>query len=169
MSLENSLQPLQASWQRLTPKDKNWVRLALVLVLSLLIWQFSLKPALATVRTAEAQSRLLEAQLQQIRAAQAQAQTLQKQPALHFEEAARTLTTTTQQTLGATAQLTMVGEGASVTLKAATPDALAEWLRQARLNARSVPLEAKLVQNTTATGSTAITWSGVVVMSLPAR
>lgn len=166
MSLANVLQPLRAGWRQFAPRDKNLVRLAVVLVLGLLVWQWSLKPAITTLRTAEAQARVLENQLQQMRAAQAQAQTLQKQPALDFEEAARTLTAATQQTLGATAQLSMVGERASVTLKNATPDALAEWLSQARINARSVPLEAKLVRSSAPTG---ITWSGVVMMSLPPR
>ena len=60
----------------------------------------------------------------------------------------------------------MAGERATVTLKDASADALAEWLAQARLNARSVPLEARLVRASTAGIST---WSGVLVMSLPAR
>ena len=60
----------------------------------------------------------------------------------------------------------MVGERASVTLKNASPDALAEWLIQARLNARSVPLEARLVRNPAPGG---ITWSGVLMMALPPR
>jgi general secretion pathway protein M len=126
----------------------------------------SLKPALATWRSADAQARALDAQLQQVRAAQAQAQTLQKQPALDFDEAVRALTATTAQTLGASAQLNMVGERASVTLKNASPDALAEWLTQARLNARSVPLEARLVRSPAPGG---VAWSGVLMMALPAR
>lgn len=166
MSTANPLHPLRARWEALTPRDKNLVRLALGLVLALVLWQLSLKPAIATLRTADAQARALDAQLQQMRAAQAQAQTLQKQPPLDFDEAVRALTATTQQTLGATAQLNMVGERASVTLKNASPDALAEWLTQARLNARSVPQEARLMRSPAPGG---ITWSGVLMMALPPR
>ena len=97
---------------------------------------------------------------------QAQAQTLQNQPPLSFDEALRTLTATTQQTLNTSAQLGVAGDRASVTLKNASPDALAQWLTQARLNARSVPTEARLVRADAPGGGS---WSGVLVMSLPAR
>lgn len=166
MSLADAIEPLRTRWRALATREKNLVRLAVVLVLGLLIWQLSLKPAIATLRTADTQARALDAQLQHMQAAQAQVQTLQKQPALDFDEASRALTATTQQTLGATAQLSMVGERASVTLKDTSPDALAEWLTQARLNARSVPLEARLVHSATPGGTT---WSGVVMMGLPPR
>lgn len=166
MSLADALQPLRTRWQQLAARDKNLVRLVLALVLGLLLWQFSLKPSIALLRTADAQARALDAQLQQMRAAQAQAQSLQKQPPLDFDAASRALTATTQQTLGATAQLSMTGDQARVLLKDASPDALAEWLTQARLNARSVPLEARLVRGNPPSG---VTWSGVVMMGLPAR
>lgn len=166
MSLKDALAPLQARWRQLPARDKQLVRLALALVLLALLWQLSLKPAIATLRSADAQASALDAQLQQMRAAQAQAQTLQKQPPLDADEAVRALRTATQQTLGASAQLNLVGDRANVTLKDASPDALAEWLSQARLNARSVPLEARLVQGSTPAG---VTWSGVVMMALPAR
>jgi general secretion pathway protein M len=40
------------------------------------------------------------------------------------------------------------------------PDALAQWLTQARLNARAVPAEAKLA------GNGAGSWDGIVVLNL---
>lgn len=166
MSLANAIQPLKAGWSRLGAREKNLLRLSAVLVLGALLWQFSLKPAIATLRSADAQASALNAQLQQMRAAQAQAQALQKQPPLDFDAASRALSAATQQTLGASAQLSMVGERASVTLKDAAPDALADWLVQARLNARSVPLEARLVRGNAPAG---VTWSGTVMMALPPR
>ena len=72
----------------------------------------------------------------------------------------------TQQTLGANAQLTNTAERASVTLKGASADALAQWLVEARLNARSTPTEAHLVRTATPAGSV---WNGVLIMSLPTR
>lgn len=166
MSLMTTFEPLRAYWLRLPGREKNLLRLAELLVLALLLWQFSVAPALLTLRTADAQARALGAQLQQMQAMQAQAQALQKQPALAFDDAVRALTTATKQTLGSTAQLGVTGERASVTLKGASADALAEWLVQARLNARSVPMEARLVRAATP-GSAA--WDGVLVMSLPGR
>ena len=163
MSLATSLASLRARWISLPGREKNLIRLATVLILGLLLWQLSIGPSLRTLRTAGAQSQALSAQLQQMQSLQTQAQALQKQPALGADESVRALT---KQTLGATAQLSVAGERATVTLKDASADALAEWLAQARLNARSVPLEARLVRASTAGIST---WSGVLVMSLPAR
>ena len=165
MSLSTRFEPLLAHWHRLPGRERNGLKLALLLVLALLLWTFSVAPALATLRSADAQAKALGAQLQQVQAMQAEAQALQTQPALSFDEAVRALTSTTQQTLGASAQLRVAGERASVTLKDASPDALAQWLVQARLNARSVPLEARLVR--ASTGS--VSWSGVLTMALPTR
>jgi general secretion pathway protein M len=167
MSLATTFEPIKARWMRLPGREKNLVRLALLLVLAILLWQFSVAPALATLRTADAQAKALGAQLQQMQALQAQAKTSQKQPALGFDEAVRALTAATKQTLGTTAQLGVAGERASVTLKGASPDALAEWLTQARLNARSVPIEVRLVRAAAASGTA--TWNGVLVMGLPPR
>lgn len=166
MSLATTFEPMRARWIRLPGREKNLVRGAVLLVLGLLLWQLSVAPSLATLRSADAQAKALNAQLQRMQAMQIQAQALQKQPPLGFDEAVRALTAATRQTLGATAQLGVAGDRASITLKEASPDALAEWLAQARLNARSVPVEARLVR-AGAPGKTS--WNGVLVMSLPAR
>ena len=97
---------------------------------------------------------------------QAQAQSLQKQPPLGWEDALKALNTATQQTLGNTAQLSANGERATVTLQGASADALAQWLVQARVNARSVPAEARLVR---ASQNGVATWDGVLLMTLPQR
>lgn len=167
MSLSTRFEPLLAPWRRLPSRERNGLTLALLLILALLLWTFSVAPALATLRSADAQAKVLGAQLQQVQAMQTEAQALQTQPVLSFDEAVRALTSTTQQTLGASAQLRVAGERASVTLKDASPDALAQWLVQARLNARSVPLEARLVRGKASPGS--VSWSGVLTMALPTR
>ena len=166
MSLAQAFEPLRARWARLPGREKNLVRLAVLLVLAFLLWQLSVAPALATLRSADAQAKALGMQLQQMQALQAQAQSLQKQPPLGFDEAVRALTAATQQTLGTNAQVGVAGDRASITLKDTSPDALAEWLAQARLNARSVPVEARLVRAGTPVSPT---WSGTLVMGLPAR
>ena len=166
MSLVSALEPLRARWARLPGREKNLFRLAALLALAFVLWQFSLAPGLATLRTADAQAKALDAQIQQMQAMQIQAQAIEKQPALGYDEAARALSAATKQTLGATAQLTMAGERASVTLKDASPDALSEWLMQARINARSFVVEARLMRGAAPAGTV---WSGVLVMGLPAR
>lgn len=166
MSLMSTLEPLQARWSGLPGREKNGIRLATLLVLSVLLWQFSVAPGLAMLRTADAQAKALGAQMQAMQTMQLQAQAVQKQPALGFDEAVRALTAATKQALGASAQLVLAGERASITVKDASPDALAEWLAQARLNARSALIEARLVRASTPAGPV---WNGVLVMGLPAR
>ena len=166
MSLLDAFQPVSARWTQLAAREKNLVRLALGLVFATLLWLLILAPALTTLRTADAQAKVLDAKLQRMQTLQAQAQSLQKQPPLGFDDALRALTAATKQTLGTSAQLNVAGDRASVTLKGASADALAQWLVQARVNARSVPLEARLVRGP-ATG--AAIWNGVLVMGLPQR
>jgi general secretion pathway protein M len=97
---------------------------------------------------------------------QAQAKALQQQAPLGFEEAVRALNLATKQTLGTSAQVSVSGERANVTLQATSADALAQWLAQVRLNARATPVEARLTRIATPAG---VTWSGVLVMGLPTR
>lgn len=166
MSLTSILEPLRARWVQLPGREKNGIRLAVLLVVAFFLWQFSVGPSLATLRSADTQSKALGAQLQTMQAMQFQAQAVQKQPPLGFDEAVRALTAATKQTLGAGAQLVLAGERANVTVKDASPEALAEWLAQARLNARSALIEARLVRASTPGGPV---WNGILVMGLPAR
>jgi len=169
MNLPPSIQSLQARWAQLAAREKTLLGLAAGLVLTTVLWQLSLAPALATLRTADTQARLLDAQLQQMRTMQTQAQALQQQPTLGFDEALRALTLATQQTLGSTAKLNMAGDRASITLQGAPADALAQWLAQARLNARAVPAEARLTRAALPGAPGGVTWNGVLVMQLPTR
>jgi general secretion pathway protein M len=169
MNIPPSIQSLRTRWAQLPAREKSLLALAAGLVLATLLWQLSLAPALTTLRTADAQARVLNAQLQQMQAMQAEARALQQQPALGFDEALRALTLATEQTLGATARFNMAGDRASVTLQGASADALAQWLAQARLNARSVPAEARLMRAVAPGAPGGATWNGVLVMQLPAR
>lgn len=166
MSLKQSLAPLQERWSRLADQERQMLVVVLVVLVGALLWLKVLAPARTTLRTADAQAKALGAQLQHMQTLQAQAQTLQKQPPLSFDDTLKALASTTQQTLGNMAQISSSGERATVTLKGASPDALAQWLAQVRVNARSVPVEARLVR---AKQDGATTWDGVLLMSLPPR
>ena len=66
------------------------------------------------------------------------------------------------------AQLSVSGERATITLKGASAQALAQWLTQTRINARLVPSEAHLSRS--ANGPTGLTnWNGTLTLTLPAR
>ncbi len=172
--------PLQARWDALAGREQLLLSLATALVVLAVLWWLALAPALATLRAADAQHRLLDAQLQQMRSLQAQATSLQAQPRLAGDDAQRTLDALLKQKLGATAQMSVIGDRASVTLKGASADALAQWLTQARINARAVPTEVRLVRGSVpsagagsgagagVSGVNAV-WDGTLVLNLPAR
>lgn len=154
---------LEARWNALAPREKTLVAAATALVLLALIWFIALGPALATLRGADEQHRALDAQLQQMRGLQAQAQSLQSQPKQSHDEAVRLLELSVRQRLGTAARVLISGDRATVTLTGAGADALAQWLTQARVNARALPNEAHLSRN--AAGM----WEGTLVLTLPPR
>ncbi len=165
---------LQARWDALAGRERLLLLLAATVVLVAALWWLALAPALATLRAADAQHRALDAQLQQMQSLQAQAVALQAQPKLGFDDAERTLDALLKQKLGASAQMSVVGDRASITLKGANADALAQWLTQARINARAVPSEVRLVRSVAAgaagaAGGANAVWDGTLVLSLPAR
>ena len=157
---------LQARWDSLAPREKLLVIGASVLVALALMWWVVIGPAVKTLSNAGEQQRALDAQLQQMRMLAAQAQALQSQPKISFDEALRALESTSRQRLGTSAQLSVVGERATLSLRGVQADALSQWLAQARINARALPAEARLNRNP-APGSSS--WDGTLVLSLPPR
>jgi len=155
----NTLSLLTARWQGVSTRERRLVLLAVALVLAALLWWVGVAPAFSTLRAAEGQRRLLDAQLQQMRDLQAQAKALQAQAPLAADEARRLLEASVKP-LGATAQLTLAGERATVTLKGVSADALAQWLVQVRLNVRSVPSDARLVRGANGT------WDGTLTLNI---
>jgi general secretion pathway protein M len=150
----------QAWWRAVSPREQRLVLAALGLVSAALLWWVGLAPALATLRAVEQQRPQLEARLQHMQRLQAQAKTLQAQPRPSADEARRTLEAAVKP-LAATLQMSVMGERVTLTLKGLPADALAQWLAQARLNARVVPSEARLVRNVSGT------WDGTLVLTLP--
>ena len=141
---------LRAHWQTLAPREQQLLSAAAALIALALLWWLALAPALATLRQAEAAA-------------------LKASPRMGQDEALRALETLVKQRLGATAQLSVVGDRANLTLKNTPAADLAGWLAEARLQARAVPLEARLTRAPgVAAGSTA-QWSGSLSLGLPAR
>jgi len=160
--------PLRAFWQGLQPRERLALGLAVVVLTLYLLWAVALAPALRSLRAAPEQHRVADTQLAEVRALASQAQALQTQrgtQALSRAEAVRALEQATQQTLGAATRVSVVGNRATVSVNAATPDALARWLAQARLNARLLPVETRLQRNGE---GAALRWTGTVVLGGPA-
>lgn len=154
---------LRARWDALRPREQAMVAVAAAVVGAALVWLIALGPAIGTLRTSEAQRRALDAQLQHMRGLQAQAQALQAQPKQSYDEALKALELSLRQRLGTTARMMVAGERATITLTGTAADALAQWLTQARVNARALPSEARLSRNP------AGLWEGTLVLTLPPR
>jgi general secretion pathway protein M len=170
MSLATTLGTLQARWNQLAARERTLLSLAAGLIALAAVWLLFLAPIVTTLRSANAKAQALDLQLQQMLALQTQVQSLQKQPPMAFDEALKALNQATEQTLGSGAQIAVVGERANLTLQGVPADALARWLAQARLNARSVPLEARLARAVSVKDNTqGAVWNGTLVMSLPTR
>lgn len=161
----NALQRLSQRWQTLEPREQTLILAATGVVVSALLWWLAIAPPLAVLKTADAQRAALDAQLQKMQALQAQVKAVQGQPKMTAPEASRALTASVKQRLGASAQVALAGSQATVTLKGVPPAALAEWLSQARVAARAVPVQANLRRGSPET----VTWDGTVVLSLPAQ
>lgn len=154
---------LTQQWGRLAPREQLMVAGAVAVVSLALLWWLALAPPLATLRAAEAQHRALDGQLQRMRALQSQAQLLQSQPRQTPEEATRLLEATVRTQLALTGRMSIAGERVTVTLAGTSPQALSQWLTQARTSARMLPAEARLTRNP------AGLWDGTLVLALPAR
>lgn len=156
--------PLSAALDRLSPRERQAVLIALWVVGLGLLWWLAVAPALATLREAPARHARLDAQLGQMQRMAAAATALRSEStaqALSRDQVLRALEAATAS-LGSTAQLSVLGDRATATLRGASPAALAQWLAQVRINARLLPLDTQLTRDPATAG-----WNGTVVFSGP--
>ncbi|MDM0114497.1 type II secretion system protein GspM [Variovorax sp. J22R133] len=173
---------LRTYWTELAPRERRMVSIAVTVIVVALLWWVALAPAIRTLSAAPAEHARLDTQLQQMRTLQAQAKDLQAQPRANRADAVRALETAVSAGLGPTAQVQNSGggEAVSVSVRGASAEALAQWLAQARGNARAVPREIHLTRSKEAPAATAkdaaaddsssskVRWDGTLSMSLPA-
>jgi len=166
----------QAWWRGIAPRERRLIAGAAALVVLALLWWIALAPALRTLAAAPQAHARLDAQLQQMAALQAQVRALQSQPKASRDDALRALEASVRQGLGAEARLQAAGGGEAVgiALRGVPAEALAEWLAQARSNARAVPREAHLTRSQAAPApagqggaAPVVRWDGTLVMNLP--
>ena len=175
MKLPAAFSPLQARWQTLGAREQTLFRGAALVVGLAFVWWVLVAPPLNTLRQADALQRSLDAQAQKMQSLQAQAHALQSQPKLSRDDALRALDVSIKQRLGPGAQLNIQGDRVTVALKNTPADALAQWLVQARVNARAIPSEARLVRSgnpapPATPGSRApAAWDGTLVLILPSQ
>ena len=149
-------------WRQLKISERRLILAAFWVILAALVWLFAIAPALKTIKEAPEQHRALDTKLQNIRILSLEAKTLQSQPKLGLDDAQKALQSAVTQRFGSAAQLNLAGERATLTLKNANPQELAQWLTQARVDARALPSEAKLNRNGDG-------WDGTLVLNLPKK
>ena len=154
------LAPLRARWDQSSPREQMALRVALVVLVLAGVWAVALRPAWTALRTAQAQAPAVHVQYIQVLQWQAQAQALRAQATAPSGEP-RALLQASMATLGPSARLVALGAQMECTFQDADAAALAQWLTQARLQARARPVQAHLSQN-------AGRWSGRVLLQLPA-
>lgn len=156
--------PLQAAYTRLAPREQRAVALAAWVVGLGLLWWLAVAPALNTLRLAPERHARLDEQLAQMRSMAATAESLRAQNTARPQSRDDVLRALEQATasLADSAQLSVLGDRATLTLQNTPPDALAQWLSQVRVNARLMPLEANISRATEPAA-----WSGSLVLGGP--
>lgn len=147
-----------AWWSSLAPREQRGVVWAATALVVLLVVMLLVRPAWRTLQEAPAQLAEVEAQLQHMKQLAREAKQLRATPAVSLAQSTEALKASTDR-LGAVARLNLQGAQASVAFTGVTPEALAEWLREARTVARVRISEAQLARTST-------TYSGTVLLTL---
>jgi general secretion pathway protein M len=155
----------RAWWGKLAARERALLGAGTAVVALALLWWLALAPALAVLKTADAQHQSADAELQAMRSLASAAAQLKTQPRINEADALRTLEASVKQRLGAGSALTVLGDRANVSIKATGPDALAQWLTQVRVNARALPEQVRLTRSPGGAPS----WEGTVVLVLPSK
>jgi len=148
----------------LSARERRLVLIAAAVVGLGLLWWVAIAPAWQTLRAAPARHAALDAQLTRMQQLAQQAEALRAQSgaaAPRRDEALRALEAATAA-LGASGQVSVVGDRATLALRQADPAALAQWLQQVRSNARLLPVESQLSRDAASGG-----WTGTLVLAGP--
>lgn len=148
------------AFKQVPDKDRQRLQWAAVVFGAILLWTFSLAPALKTLRDVPPQLTQLAAQTQTLKAMQAQAQALQNSPRLSPVDAAALLQQSVSDVLGSGARMNTEGTRVTLTLSGVSADNLAQFLAMARSKSHALPIEAHLQKAKEL-------WRGTLVLNLP--
>ncbi len=148
-------------WAGRSTRERGLLGLAAFALAALLIWSLALAPALKTLATAPAALEQLDARIAAMQLMASEAALLKQRSApARGGDAVRQLEASVPQRLGPGAGFSSSADRITVTLQAAQPEPLAQWLVQARESAGAVAEQASLRQG--ANG-----WEGRLVLRLP--
>lgn len=157
-------QRLGSTLQGLSPREQRAVYVAAWVVGLGLLWWVGMAPALRTLQQAPAKQAQLDQTLSQMQNQAASAEVLRQQNATPppGRDAALRALEDANRALGASAQMALQGDRATVTLRGTPPRALAQWLNQVRVNARLLPVQAQMQRSGNPDG-----WNGQIVLAGP--
>lgn len=149
-------------WQSIPPQTRTLGILVSAAVAVVLLSVLTIGPSLKVLRFAPADHQKLDQQLDLMRNLATQAQSAKAQPKPGTDDALKFLDNSVKQTLAATAQVSVSGDRATVTLRNTSPESLTAWLTALRSTGRLLPAEAKLTR-------TDAGWNGQLVVNLPQK
>ncbi len=149
---------LVAFWRARDARERRMLGLGAWLLGGFLVWSLAIAPAWRTLRSAPAQIEALESRLQAMQRLADEAAVLRATPPLPPAQAAAALKAASER-LGGQARLSLQGDRAVLTLSGVAPDALRNFLAEARAGARARPIELSLTRG-------AGGYSGQVVVAL---
>jgi general secretion pathway protein M len=124
-----------------SPREQLGLQAAAALLGVCVFWQIGVAPALQVWRSSQTQQAKLDQQLADMQAWQQEAQQLQQQIAAAPPDSLHSLQTLAA-TLGPSTQVQPQADQFHIQFKDAAPQALAEFITQARLQARAKPVQA---------------------------
>lgn len=140
-----ALAPAAAWWRGLAVRERTGLGIAGAVLAGYIVWAVALGPALQTLQRAPLEHDLLEAQFQTMQRLATESQQLRATPPLPADAAVAALKTATER-LGDKGRLMLQAERAVLNVQGASPQALRDWLTEARSGARARPLEANLTR-----------------------
>ena len=147
-------------WRARTPRERQAVAVVVLVLALFAAWSVLVQPALRTLREAPAQLDQLDARYQQMQRIAAESAALRGTPRVAPGQAAQALRAATDR-LGAQGKLLLQGDRATLTLTGVDPEALRNWLSEARSGARARPVEAQLQRGPTGySGTLGLTLGG---------
>lgn len=160
---------LRHALKQLPDKDQQRLMLLVWVLAAVLVGIWNVWPALQTGQQAPLQLAKLEAQTQALKTMQVEAKALQNAPRLNAAEARAILQQSTTEWMGNGAKLSADGTLVTLTVTAASAEALAQWLSAARTQAQALPVEAHLQKSSGTSKDIKETWRGSIILSLPSR
>ena len=154
----SSLSGMRDRWQTFSERDRRAIILASVALGAYLLWVIGIQPAMKTLNKAPTEILRLEEQLQRMNRMAQESRELRSIAPVSPAQATASLQAATDR-LGSQGRITIQGDRATLTVSDIKPQALKDWLNEARSAGRARPLEAQL-------SKTARGYSGTILLAV---